>query len=154
MQPSPTQAEVLDYMEDFHRLLETSVLVLLRNDQIYVDVGVYKVAVRGPSHRPLDAHQAVLLRALEDRFRLQILRMAGILDVRSYPTDVLASPEAPFPQTNASHVQTFAAAAPEEDEAALGGHFAHLEVHYVVPRPELRTCCAHRSLVLFQRWLD
>ena len=49
----------------FTWFVETADLRLLVDDEINVHVGVYKVPVRGPAHRALDPHQAVLLRPAE-----------------------------------------------------------------------------------------
>lgn len=53
----------------------------------------------------LNAHEAVLLGALEDSVVLQVLGVAGVLDVGLDPADVLAAPEAPLLEALASHVQ-------------------------------------------------
>lgn len=103
---------MFDYVKYFHGFLDRTVLRLLRYDQIDVHVRVDKVTVRGPSHGPLDSHQAMFLGPLKDRFAVQILTVPGIVDVGANPTDVLASSKAPFAQTETSHVQSIAAAAP------------------------------------------
>lgn len=136
MQAPPAQAKVLDDVEDLDGLLHVAELLLLRYDEIDVDVGMDEVAVGGAAHRALDAHQAVLFGALEHGLRVEHLRVARIVDVRADPTDVLASPEAPLAQAVAAHVQAFGAAAPEEHEAAVRRHLVDLQILDLVPVPE------------------
>lgn len=97
MQTSSAQAEMLDDVENLDWFVVVAERLLLRNDQIDVDVCVDKVAVGGPPDGALDAHQAVLLGPLEDRLWLEDLGMAGIVDVRANPANVLAPPKAPLP---------------------------------------------------------
>lgn len=59
--PEP-EAEVLDDVENLHRLLDVAHLRLLGDDQIDIHVGVDEVAVCAAPHRALNTHQAVLLK--------------------------------------------------------------------------------------------
>lgn len=59
--PPASQAEVLDDVENFNRLFQGSVLGLLGNDEVYVDIGVDEISVCRPPHSAFDSHQAVLL---------------------------------------------------------------------------------------------
>lgn len=60
----------------------------------------------------------------------------------------------PLSQAHPSHIQTLRTTAPQEHETTLCGHFTDIEVHDLVPRPELHVRHAHRPLVLLQRRLD
>lgn len=62
MEASSPQTEVLDDVEDLHRLLDVADFGLLRDDQVDVHVGVNEVAVRAALHGPFDPHEAVFLR--------------------------------------------------------------------------------------------
>ena len=72
-----------------------------------------EVSVDGPSHRALDAHQAVFLGPLEDGIRLQDLRDAVVPVIGLDPADVLAPSEAPALKTESAQVEAIGRAAPE-----------------------------------------
>lgn len=112
METSATQAEVFDYVKDFNGLLEAAELLLLGYDQIDVHVGMNKVTIGGAPNRSLDAHQAVLLCALEDGLGFQLLGVPRLVDVCAYPADVLAPPESPLFQAVTAHVQSLRRSAP------------------------------------------
>lgn len=167
-----TQTEVLYDVEYFDGLLQASVFVFLGYDEVYVYVCVDKVTVGRPPHGALNTHQAVLFRPLEHRPRIKVLRVARIFYVGPYPTYILA-PESektsfnfnkiiwlclpsksPLPQTHPPHIQPLGTAAPQKHETPLGGHLAHVQVHDVVPGPELHVGGPHRPLVLLQGWFN
>lgn len=93
-------------MEDFNWFLRAAKLRILRYDQVDINVGMYKVPIRGPPHRPLDTHEAVLLRPLEYSVVFQIFGVPRILDVRFDPADVFAAAETPFLEALPAHVQS------------------------------------------------
>lgn len=160
VQTSSAQAKVFDDVKQFDGLVVTAKLLFLRDDQVNVHVGMNKVAIGRPAHRALDAHQTVLFGPLEHSFRLEDLRVAGILVVGANPANVLASPEAPFAQAIPSHVQTLAAATPQEHEAPVRRHLTNVQRQDLVPRPELtRHHARHRNAssaacILLQRRFD
>ena len=98
MQPSPTQAEMLDNVENLHRPVLVAVGGLLLDYQVDVHIRVNEVAICTASHRSLDSHQAMLLCALKRGLRLQVL-VTRVLLVRLDPANVLTAPKAPFSKT-------------------------------------------------------
>jgi len=85
----------------------------IKNTTENLHVGVNEVSVDGPSHRALDAHQAVFLGPLEDGIRLQDLRDAVVPVIGLDPADVLAPSEAPALKTESAQVEAIGRAAPE-----------------------------------------
>lgn len=83
-------------MKDFDGLLETTEFLLLGYNQINVHIGVYKVAITRTSNCALDAHQAVFLGALENRFGYGLLGVSRLINIGAYPADVLAATKAPL----------------------------------------------------------
>ena len=104
VQPSSAKTEMLDYVKYLDGLLYGTVLGLFRYDQIYIDVRVNEIAVGGSSDGSFDAHQTVFFRSLKNRFTVQIFAVSRVIDVRSNPTNVLASSEAPFAKAKTSHI--------------------------------------------------
>lgn len=151
--PSSSKTEVFDDVKYFNRLLDRAVFGFLRNNQINIDISVNEIAIGRPSDRSLDTHQTMFLSSLQNSLAVEILAVTGIVDVRADPAYVLAPPEAPLAQAEASHVQTVAAAAPEKNEAAIGSNLADVELHYLIPIPQLNVRRAASSLVLFERRL-
>lgn len=80
MQPPAAQTEMLDDVEDLHRLFHISHLRLLGDDQVNVHVGVDEVAVDAPAHRPFDPHEAVFLDRMftRDRMQLKLVQLADV----------------------------------------------------------------------------
>ena len=136
VQSSPAQTEVLGYVEHLHWLVQAANLGLLVNNEIDVHVGVDEVAVSGPAHGALDAHQAVLLGSAEDGLRVHD-GSVFILDICPDPADVFTPPEAPVLQAESAQVEAVTAAAPEKHEAPAGADLPDIEGHDLVPVPEL-----------------
>ena len=57
-------------MEYLHGLVRAAILLFLMDDQVDVNIGMYKVAIRAPLHGSLDPHQAVLLQSTEGYYIL------------------------------------------------------------------------------------
>lgn len=89
---------MFDDVKDLLRLLDVAKLVLFRDDEINIDVGMNEIAVGGSSNSPLDAHQAVFFCTLENRLRFEYFGMSRGILVGPDPADVFASSEAPFLQ--------------------------------------------------------
>lgn len=119
MQSSTSQTEMLDDVEYFDWFIVIAKRFLFRNNEIDIDVGMNKIAISGASHGALDAHQAMLLRALKHCLRLEYLRVAGIIDVRTNPANIFATTEAPFTQAISAHIQSLGTAAPQKHETSM-----------------------------------
>lgn len=119
VQATTTETEPLTDVKDLVGLLHAAELVLLRNYQIYVDIGVNKIAVCRASNSPLNSHQAVLLRSLENCVRLEDFGMSGRRTVRSDPANVFTAPKAPLLQAVSAHVEALGASAPEEHKRPM-----------------------------------
>lgn len=91
-------------MKYLNRFLRAAKLWVLRNDQVNIHVGMYEVAIHGPSDRPFDAHEAMFLSALEYCVVFQVLRVAGVVDVGLDPADVFAATETPLFEAFTAHV--------------------------------------------------
>lgn len=128
MQTSPSQTEVFNDMKDFNGLLKTAEFFFLRNDEVDVNVGVYEVAIARPANSTLDAHEAVLLCALENRFGYGLLGMARLVDIRANPANVFATPESPLFQTITSLIQTLRGTTPQEHERTMGSNLANIQL--------------------------
>lgn len=61
VQPSATQAEMLNDVENLHWLLNVAHLWLLRNDQVNIHISVNEIAICAASNSAFDTHQTVLL---------------------------------------------------------------------------------------------
>lgn len=107
VQPSTTQAEMLNDVENLHWLLNIAHLWLLCNDQVNIHISVNEIAICAASNSAFDTHQAVLLSSLEHCFRVQCFGFAGVVFVGLDPTYVLTSPEAPFSQTHSAKIKAF-----------------------------------------------
>jgi len=106
MQSPPPQTKVLNDVENFYWLLDIPKPILLGDYQVDINVGVNKVAVCRAPHRPLDAHQAMLLCPLENGFWLEDFGVAWRMIVFTNPANVFAPPEPPLLQTGTPHVKT------------------------------------------------
>lgn len=102
--PSPTKTKVFYYMKNLDRFLYRTVLWLLWNDQIDVDIGMNEISVCGSSNRSLDTHQTMFFGSLKNRFAVQIFTVPWIIDIGSDPAYIFASSETPFSKTKTSHV--------------------------------------------------
>lgn len=81
METPESEAEVLDDVENLHRLLDVAHLRLLCDDQVDVHVGVDEFAVCAAPNRALNTHQAVLLKHTHNiyvNFRLKKNKMNNI----------------------------------------------------------------------------
>lgn len=128
MQTSPSQTEVFNDMKDFDGLLKATEFLFLRNDEVDVNVGVYEIAIARPANSTLNAHEAVLLCALENRFGYCLLGVARLVDVRTNPANIFATPESPLFQTITSLIQTLRGTTPEEHERTVGSNLADIQI--------------------------
>lgn len=78
----------------------------------------------------------------------------SIINRYTFVMDNAIPSKTPLPQTHPPHIQPLGTTAPQKHETPLRRYLPDIQIHDLIPRPELHVRHAHRPLVFLQRRLD